>query len=119
MVAMRRAQQAAILAAALDIGRASVPRPSATRSASSRSTVAVMTLIGRDGRPAGMTVTSMCGLSVDAPDAPRLHRPGDPDPPRPHRADRFGLDILADDQHAVAARFARRGHGQAPAEPTG
>ena len=40
MVAMRRAQQAAILAAALDIGpsvaEAAVPKPSATRSASWR-----------------------------------------------------------------------------------
>jgi flavin reductase len=72
-------------------------------------TVAVMTLIGRDGRPHGMTVTSMCGLSVDPPTllvcvdrATRTHRDL-------MATDEFGIDVLADHQHATAAHCARSG----------
>ena len=72
-------------------------------------TVAVTTLIGRDGRPHGMTVTSMCGLSVDPPTllvcvdrSTRTH--GDL-----LASERFGVDILAEHQHEIAAYCARRG----------
>jgi flavin reductase (DIM6/NTAB) family NADH-FMN oxidoreductase RutF len=106
MVAMRRAQQAAILAAALDISATEAFRHAFRQLAS---TVAVMTLVGRDGEPRGMTVTSMCGLSVEPPTllvcvdrATRTHRDL-------MATDRFGVDILAEEQHAIAARFARSG----------
>lgn len=126
MVAMRRALRAAILGAASD-GGASVLE--ADEGASPRvdqrdtvdgaafrhafrqlaSTVAVLTLIGRDGRPRGMTVTSMCGLSVEPPTllvcidrATRTHG-------ELMATDWFGVDILAEHQHAIAARFARSG----------
>jgi flavin reductase (DIM6/NTAB) family NADH-FMN oxidoreductase RutF len=73
------------------------------------STVAILTLIGRDGRPRGMTVTSMCGLSVEPPTllvcvdrATRTY--GDL-----MATSSFGVDILAEDQYRVAARCARSG----------
>jgi flavin reductase (DIM6/NTAB) family NADH-FMN oxidoreductase RutF len=126
MVAMRRVQRDAILpdtsgdgTPAFDPDEAAVTRPDhggvidavAFRHAFRQlaSTVAVMTLIGRDGRPRGMTVTSMCGLSVDPPTllvcvdrATRTHRDL-------MATDSFGVDILAEHQHAIAARFARSG----------
>ena len=73
------------------------------------STVAVMTLTGRDGRPHGMTVTSMCGLSLDPPTllvcidrSTRTY--GDL-----VASETFGIDVLAEGQHAVAAHCARPG----------
>ena len=128
MVAMRRERQAAILGAASEVAAALIeaePDETAVSPAGDAeaidsgafrhafrqlaSTVAVMTLIGRDGRPRGMTVTSMCGLSVDPPTllvcidrATRTHRDL-------MATDRFGVDILAEHQHALAARFARTG----------
>ena len=72
-------------------------------------TVAVLTVIARDGRPRGMTVTSMCALSVDPPAllvcvdrSTRTHG-------ELAAADRFGLSILAAGQHEIAARLARHG----------
>jgi flavin reductase (DIM6/NTAB) family NADH-FMN oxidoreductase RutF len=72
-------------------------------------TVAVITIRDRTGAARAMTVTSMCGLSVSPPTllvcidrAASTHR-------ELLATNRFGLDILADDQVAIAARFARRG----------
>ena len=81
------------------------------------STVAVLTLVGRDGRPRGMTVTSMCALTVQPPTLlVCIDRTT-----RTHSAlmasDEFGLDILADSQHAIAAFCARTGTNKVlPAE---
>ena len=126
MVAMRRARRSTLPAAASDVGASVVaarePTPTradphdATDAGAFRhafrqlaSTVALLTLIGRDGRPRGMTVTSMCGLSVDPPmllvcidRTTRTHRDL-------MATNRFGVDILAEHQHAIAARFARTG----------
>ncbi len=73
------------------------------------STVAILTLVDRQGRPRGMTATSMCALSVDPPSllvcvdrSTRTHRELD-------ATDRFGVDVLADDQHHVAVHCARHG----------
>jgi flavin reductase (DIM6/NTAB) family NADH-FMN oxidoreductase RutF len=73
------------------------------------STVALLTLIGRDGRPRGMTVTSMCGLSVEPPTllvcvdrAARTY--GDL-----MATNGFGVDALAEGQYRIAARCARSG----------
>jgi flavin reductase (DIM6/NTAB) family NADH-FMN oxidoreductase RutF len=73
------------------------------------STVAVLTLIGRDGQPRGMTVTSMCGLSVEPPTllvcidrATRTYRDL-------MATNWFGVDILAADQYPIAAHCARSG----------
>jgi flavin reductase (DIM6/NTAB) family NADH-FMN oxidoreductase RutF len=72
-------------------------------------TVGVLTVIARDGRPRGMTVTSLCALSVDPPTllecvdrATRTHG-------QLVTADCFGLSILSNGQHEIAARLARHG----------
>jgi flavin reductase (DIM6/NTAB) family NADH-FMN oxidoreductase RutF len=76
-------------------------------------TVGVLTVIARDGHPRGMTVTSLCALSVDPPTllvcvdrATRTHR-------ELVAADRFGLSILSKGQHEIAARLARHGGNKA------
>jgi flavin reductase (DIM6/NTAB) family NADH-FMN oxidoreductase RutF len=125
MVAMRRDLQAAMIAAATAQGRPSPLGADPEADDDARhgieagafrhafrqlaTTVAVLTLIGRDGRPRGMTVTSMCGLSVEPPmllvcidRATRTH--GDL-----MATDWFGVDVLAEEQHAIAARCAKTG----------
>jgi flavin reductase (DIM6/NTAB) family NADH-FMN oxidoreductase RutF len=127
MVATRRDMRAALLADAVEQGAATMidaddgfapdPGPADGIAAASfrhafrqlAATVAVLTVVGRDGRPRGMTVTSMCGLSVEPPTllvcidrAARTHRDL-------MASGWFGLDILAEHQHAIAARCARTG----------
>jgi flavin reductase len=127
MVATRRAMQQAKAAAAADVGDGddhdrpldsldSLDRHEPIDAGEFRhafrqlaSTVAVLTLIARDGRPHGMTVTSMCGLSVEPPmllvcvdRATRTYG-------ELMATDRFGVDILAEHQYAIAARCARSG----------
>lgn len=72
-------------------------------------TVGVLTVIARDGRPRGMTVTSLCALSVEPPTllvcvdrATRTHS-------QLVTADCFGLSILSNGQQEIAARLARHG----------
>ncbi len=72
-------------------------------------TVSVVTLHGRDGRPRGMTATSMSALSIHPPTllvcvdrATRTHR-------ELAGATAFGVDLLAADQQDVAVFCARRG----------
>ena len=67
-------------------------------------TVTILTLQDQ-GRPMGMAATAVCSLSIDPPSilacinqAARLH-------PLLVGADRFGLNILADDQDDIVRRF--------------
>jgi flavin reductase (DIM6/NTAB) family NADH-FMN oxidoreductase RutF len=76
-------------------------------------TVGVLTVIARDGRPRGMTVTSLCALSVDPPTllvcvdrATRTHG-------ELANTDCFGLSVLSNGQHEIAARLARHGGNKA------
>jgi len=76
-------------------------------------TVGVLTVTARDGRPRGMTVTSLCALSVDPPTllvcvdrATRTHG-------ELASADCFGLSVLSNGQHEIAARLARHGGNKA------
>jgi len=73
------------------------------------STVAVVTYLDHDGQPRGMTATSMCALSAEPPSllvcidrSTRTHA-------EMRGVTTFGVDLLAEDQRAIAIHCARAG----------
>ncbi|GAB3474118.1 flavin reductase family protein [Nocardiopsis coralliicola] len=70
-----------------------------------------------DGGPVGLTATSFTSLSLDPPLVAFAIAATSTTWPRLRRADRFAVNLLTEDQHELAARFARRG-GDRFAPPT-
>lgn len=71
--------------------------------------VTVITALDRDGRPHGLTANSFSSVSLDPPLILWSQSLASPSHPVFLEAERFVVNILADDQVAVSKHFARGG----------
>lgn len=71
--------------------------------------VTVITTVDAQGRPHGLTVNSFSSVSLDPPLVLWSQSASAPSHPVFSAAERFAVNILADDQVAVSQRFARGG----------
>ncbi|MEO6407349.1 MAG: flavin reductase [Burkholderiaceae bacterium] len=81
--------------------------------------VTVITALDRDGKPHGLTANSFSSVSLDPPLVLWSQSLNAPSHPVFLEAERFVVNILADDQVDISARFARGGDGKSADKFTG
>lgn len=69
--------------------------------------VCIVTSVEADGTPVGMSVGSFTSISLDPPLVGFFPAASSTSWPRIRASGRFGVNVLADDQQALCARFAR------------
>lgn len=71
--------------------------------------VSIVTSEDEEGTAAGITVGSFTSVSLDPPLVAFLPSRGSSSWPRIQRSGKFGVNVLSEDQHALALKFARPG----------